>query len=149
MSTKSSLTPQQVAKLLTPRLLSGEILTRQAIQEQYELSAAAAQKAVREVRWILLDEHNAFVPVANWHGNFELKVTTDAVAGYWGEQPQMRAIATSLNNSLRRLGAAVALEKVNPRMGANVYGQIGDATTHIARALESADIFMDTRKETA
>lgn len=136
-------------KDIVDRLLRGERLYRRQIERDYGYTTAQAQAAIRQARWILLDEHNAFLPIANYHGDFVLEVTTDAVEAYYGEQPQVRDLATRIGNCMRRLGGAVALDKVSPRQARNVLGQIDDSVSHMERSLESVDLFMEIRKESA
>lgn len=133
--------------LLVEAWLRGESFTAKDISRRYNLNQSQTYKIIDQCRTILLEEYNAVLPIAHYHGEFRLTITTDAVTAYYGEQPQIRGLQTRIHKSAVRLGGAVMLEKENPKMARNVLGQINDSATHMERSLDSVDIFMEMAKE--
>jgi hypothetical protein len=147
MTSRPSLSPTQVATLLVPRFLAGEKLSARDVQTSYGVTRGSASRAITMARNDLRDQHNAVLPIANYHGGFDLAVTRVAVDAYYGEQPQVRDTMSRLANLIIRLTAAFALDNNFGRSTGLLLRAINNAADHIEIALEQVDAFISDRKD--
>ena len=138
----TTLTPLEIADLLVPRFLAGEVMLCGEVTHEFQVSRSAAQQAVRYARDTLLDSYNVVLPIAHYHGDWLLGITTTAANAFYGEIPQIRALRTREMNLMRRLHGAMALVRSRPRLATKLLKGLGTALAAFEAAVEYIEEFM-------